>query len=338
MSIGPITPTPPAVPNRVQAQPLESRAAEFPGREAMSEAMLAFKKLADEVNGTSSGASSSGTNGTEGLSTLYDAQGRGMRLATADDGISFEERSRMMDEIMASRMALRDHHFKRDAALRENFDLPSLESEQGGGLMLSGDITKVVDRWMANNGSPAPERTAPEAGAPAESTEPKASNGFDGTSMITLFIPTANTQNAGNEKVEILFDNAFLKSLASRSAEEVKTGLVDMLAGGRKANAMKTAMENGTFGAWFDANADRHPEFRDTNARFGYVDPDNPTDHPSLMIQSNQRPEYVRENLDAIVDSVMTILHGAYPGAGDQSPPSDPDSDHHHHHHHHGGG
>lgn len=212
-----------------------------------------------------------------------------------------------LEKVMEYHSARRD--FARDTiqSLRGQFGFDP-EGKDGGNLMLSGEIGKVVERQMESRGLAIPEKSQVvkdwEAGHQSEASPPP--EGWDTTSMITLFLP--GSQGTDDKQVEIWLDNRALEKLGKMSADEVKAGLVDML-NGPDAAASQAAVDNGAFGAAMRTDSQHHPEFQQSKARLGFFDPQQGTDaQPWLMIQSRSEPGYVHENAGKLVDTVMSIL------------------------------
>ncbi|MBK1842455.1 hypothetical protein JHL17_34175 [Azospirillum sp. YIM B02556] len=224
------------------------------------------------------------------------------------------------DEIMAYHETVFAHHLQRNDLLRKNFGLPQ-NIEDGGGLALSGNIAKVIDRTMVLDGAVLPEKPpallAKEQGAAASpSTMPE---GSASTSMITLYLP--GSQGTGSEQIEIMFDDKAMAKLAGMSPDAVKAGMIDMLAGTEQGAAGNAAMKKGMMGKMMEENAGWHPEFAASKARFGIFDPDQGTNaQPMMMIQSESRPDYVKEHVGDLVDAVMGLLRGAAPTATTPGP------------------
>lgn len=231
--------------------------------------------------------------------------------------VDFEQIQRMGDLLMSHLDAQRDFSRQRNDALRSAFGLPT-DIGQGGGMMLSGAIGDAIDGWMAANGTPRPEKPAElaawEKARAGDDAGPALPPGTARTSMITLFLP--GSEGTGSEQVEIWIDNQAFEKLASLSADEVKSGLMDLMKGGAKAESVNKAIADGPFGQFMTENAAYHPEFSRPKARLAFTDPAG-GDHPLLMIQSESRPDYVMKNADKLVDTVMGILKAAYPQAGE---------------------
>lgn len=224
------------------------------------------------------------------------------------------------DEIMAYHEKVFAHHLQRNDLLRKSFGL-SQDIEDGGGLALSGNIAKVIDRTMTLDGAALPEKppallAKEQAAAASPSTMPE---GSARTSMITLYLP--GSQGTGSEQIEIMFDDKAMTKLAGMSPDAVKAGMIDMLAGTEQGAAGNAAMKRGMMGKMMEENAAWHPEFANSKARYGVFDPDQGTNaQPMMMIQSESRPDYVREHVGDLVDAVMGLLRGAAPTATVPSP------------------
>ncbi|HYH39887.1 MAG TPA: hypothetical protein VD860_16825 [Azospirillum sp.] len=209
-----------------------------------------------------------------------------------------------LEKVMEYHSARRD--FARDTiqSLRGQFGFDP-EGKDGGNLMLSGEIGKVVERQMESRGLAIPEKSqvVKDWEAEMQSVPPE---GWDTTSMITLFLP--GSQGTDDKQVEIWLDDRALEKLGKMSADEVKVGLVDMLNGPDPA-ASQATVDNGAFGAAMRTDSKYHPEFQHSKARLGFFDPEQGTNaQPWLMIQSRSEPGYVQENAGKLVDTVMSIL------------------------------
>ncbi len=206
------------------------------------------------------------------------------------------------------------HRFGMMSSVREALGL-SANIDDGGGVALTGKIADVIDKTLALDGKGGPQKPpellAREAAQQGTSGMPE---GTAKTSMITLYLP--GTQGTGSEQIEIMIDDSAMEKLAAMSPQAVKDGLVDMLGGGDEAKAGNAAMKSGAFGKFMEENKDWHPEFASSKARFGLFDPDKGnTAQPMLMIQSESRPDYVRDHVGQLVDGVMKLLRGAAPPA-----------------------
>ncbi|CBS91570.1 protein of unknown function (plasmid) [Azospirillum lipoferum 4B] len=219
----------------------------------------------------------------------------------------FRAMSARVEKVMEYHSARMD--FVRDAmkSLRSQFGFEA-EGENAGNVSLSGEIGKVVERQAASRGGAMPEKSQEvkewEAEHRSEASPPP--EGWDTTSLITLFLP--GSQGTDDKQVEIWLDNRAFEKLGAMSADEVKAGLVDMLKG-PDAAASQAAVDNGAFGAAMRLDSQHHPEFQQSKARLGFFDPEQGTNaQPWLMIQSRSEPGYVQENAGKLVDTVMSIL------------------------------
>lgn len=245
-----------------------------------------------------------GMNASSGGLTTQPLQ---LQLAGGLELGNWEEQRRRMDVVMKYHEEALGTRFAAMKSLRGQFGLES-EIEGGGGIMLSGDIGKVIDRQMETRGLGMPEKSQEvkdwEAERASKATPPPP--GWDKTSMITLFLP--GTKGTGDKQIEILLDNTAFDKLNKMSADDVKAGLVDML-NGPDAAASKAAVDNGAFGAVMRGDSEHHPEWQNSKARLGFFDPaQGIKSQPWLMIQSESEPGYVKENAGKLVDAVMNIL------------------------------
>lgn len=218
----------------------------------------------------------------------------------------FEAMNARLEKVMEYHLARWD--FTRDTikSLRGQFGFDP--DGNGGNLMLSGEIGKVAERQMESKGFTIPEKSQVvkdwEAERQSEASVPP--EGWDTTSMITLFLP--GSQGTDDKQVEIWLDNRAFETLGKMSADEVKAGLVDML-NGPDAAASQASVDNGACGAAMRTDSRYHPEFQQSKARLGLFDPQQGTSaQPWLMIQSRSEPGYVQENAGKLVDTVMSIL------------------------------
>ena len=218
----------------------------------------------------------------------------------------FEAMNARLEKVMEYHLARWD--FTRDTikSLRGQFGFDP--DGNGGNLMLSGEIGKVAERQMESKGFTIPEKSQVvkdwEAERQSEASVPP--EGWDTTSMITLFLP--GSQGTDDKQVEIWLDNRAFETLGKMSADEVKAGLVDMLNGPDAAAALAW-VDNGACGAAMRTDSRYHPEFQQSKARLGLFDPQQGTSaQPWLMIQSRSEPGYVQENAGKLVDTVMSIL------------------------------
>ena len=251
--------------------------------------------------------------------TVFDARKTPMRLRVDGDRPVFDPaRDRAVLEYHRDSF---EHGRERNDVLRQSFGLPG-DIADGGGLALTGDITGVIDKTMALDGKPPPDKPAEmlamekerAAGPDPYGGSPPPSEAVKNTSMITLYLP--GSQGTGSEQIEIMLDNSALSKLASMSADTVKKGLVDLMTGSDSAKAGNEAVKNGDFGAFMAENKDWHPEYTSPKARVAFFDPDKGADQqPMLMIQSESRPDYVRDHADSMVDAVMGLLRGIAPAA-----------------------
>lgn len=219
----------------------------------------------------------------------------------------FRATSARMEKVMDYHLAKGDFIRQSMQSLRGQFGFDP-EAKDGGNLMLSGEIGKVVERQMESRGLAPPEKSQEvkdwEAERQSEASVPP--EGWDKSSLITLFLP--GSQGSNDKQVEIWLDNRAFEKLGKMSADEVKAGLVDML-NGPDAAASQAAVDNGAFGAAMRVDSQHHPEFQQSKARLGFFDPQQGTNaQPWLMIQSRSEPGYVQENAGKLVDTVMSIL------------------------------
>lgn len=205
------------------------------------------------------------------------------------------------------------HRFGMMSGVREALGL-SANIDDGGGVALTGKIADVIDKTLALDGKGGPQKPPELLAREAQQGTSGMPEGTAKTSMITLYLP--GTQGTGSEQIEIMIDDSAMEKLAAMSPQAVKDGLVDMLGGGDEAKAGNAAMKSGAFGKFMEENKDWHPEFASSKARFGLFDPDKGnTAQPMLMIQSESRPDYVRDHVGQLVDGVMKLLRGAAPPA-----------------------
>jgi len=240
-----------------------------------------------------------------------------LQLKLGDGGAALQSLDhKTMDAVMAYHGEQRDYMRRMMTFARESFGLGKVED--GGGLMLSGDIGNLIKKSAAQAGIEEPKMPAEVAAWEAarssgSEAEPAPSKATQGTSMVTLYLP----EDKGGGQVEFFFDNKALDALANMSADALKGGLVDLLNGGEKGKKTNEAMKQGLFGQWMEENAEYHPEWQQSKARLAFTAPDQPAgSQPLFMIQSKERPDYVTQHTDELVSSVLKLLKG---GAGSGS-------------------
>lgn len=243
-----------------------------------------------------------------------------LQLKLADGGAAIQSFDHeKMDAVMAYHGEQRDYMRRMMTFARETLGVG--KPEDGGGLMLSGEITNLIKKSAAQAGIQEPQMPPDVAAwqaahSSSSEPEPAPSKAVQGTSMITLFLP----EDKGGGQVEIFFDNKALDQLATTSADTLKGGLVDLLNGGDKGKSTNEAMQQGLFGQWMNENSAYHPEWQQSKARLAYTAPGQPAgSQPMFMIQSKDRPDYVTQHTDDLVNSVLNLLKG---GAGFGSPSS----------------
>lgn len=243
---------------------------------------------------------------------LKSAGGTTPKLADAGFTFNVPDLKAMNAEMGLRRDAL-EQRMKQSVFAREALGLGNVED--GGGLTLSGEIGNVVMAAAAKAGIGAPEHPGVlQAGADAQKTEgpsePQAAPGpgTQGTSMITLHLPDAK----GGGQVQMWFNNKGLDQFASLSADTVKSSLLDLMKGGDTAAGINAAIDKGVFGQFMNENTDHHADWKEPTARLAYVDPNAPAgSEPLFMIQSKDRPDYVAQHADELVDNVMKLLKAA---------------------------
>ncbi|MBP2299909.1 hypothetical protein [Azospirillum picis] len=232
--------------------------------------------------------------------------------------------SNQSDDVIAYGSALMEHHRGRADYVRGEFGRLGGEDTDYG-LVLSGDIAAAIDKTMALDGVALPQKPASLLAKEKEGDAgpPAMPEGTANTSMITLALP--NGQKDGYDQIEIMFDDRMMDKLAGMSAEDVKAGMVDMLAGSGRGAAGNEAMKGGMMGKFIEENAAWHPEYAKSQARYGLFDPDQGTDRqPLMMIQSQTRSGYVREHVGELVEAVMGLLRGLAPGTPAATPATAP--------------
>ena len=242
-----------------------------------------------------------------------------VQLKIAGDDISFADFQAMsarFEKVMDYHLARGEFLIDTMKTLRTQFGFEA-DGKSTGNVSLSGEIGNVVERQAVSRGRAMPEKSQEvmewEAERQSEASPP--SEGWNTTSLITLFLP--GSQGTDDKQVEIWIDNRAFEKLGSMSADEVKAGLVDML-NGPDAAASQAAVDNGAFGAAMRLDSQHHTEFQKSKARLGFFDPEQGTNaQPWLMIQSRSEPGYVQENAGKLVDTVMSILKEGSAGRAD---------------------